>query len=131
LVSIDQGVGTVAAAGQLQVSPASTTKYTISATNAAGPATVSVTLTVIPVSGRPFIDAFSASPPVIPLGESTILQWQVTGASKVVISGIGTVPATGRRAVTPGETKVYILTASNDTGVTTHTAQVTVTFQRR
>jgi hypothetical protein len=44
--SIDQGIGAVAASGSATVSPASTTTYTLTATNAAGTATRTVTLPV-------------------------------------------------------------------------------------
>jgi hypothetical protein len=128
-VSIDQGVGTVAQAGQLQVSPADTTTYTLTATNDAGSVTAAVTLTVIVVTGQPFIVSFSASPTVIPLGDSATLQWQVTGATSVSITpGIGTISASGTRVVEPTQMTTYILTARNSAGVTTHTAQLAVTF---
>jgi len=45
-VSVDQGVGTVAVAGTKVVSPITTTVYTLTATNAAGSVTNSVTVTV-------------------------------------------------------------------------------------
>ncbi len=45
-VSIDQGIGDVPAAGTMIISPATTTIYTISASNAAGSATKSAIVTV-------------------------------------------------------------------------------------
>ena len=45
-VSIDQGIGQVNAAGSRVVSPASTTVYTLSATNSAGTVTSSATIMV-------------------------------------------------------------------------------------
>ena len=47
-VSIDQGVGTVAATGTVAVSPAATTTYTLTATNAGGTSSASLTVTVTP-----------------------------------------------------------------------------------
>jgi hypothetical protein len=129
-VSIDQGVGTVAEVGQLQVSPSTTRTYTLTATNNAGSVTASVTLTVIAVTGQPFIVSFSASPTVTPLGGSATLQWQVDGATSVTITpNVGSVPPSGTRVVEPTQTTTYILTARNSVGVTTHTAQVAVTFE--
>jgi hypothetical protein len=46
-VSIDQGIGQVAVAGTMLVSPTASTIYTISATNAAGTVTRSTTTTVV------------------------------------------------------------------------------------
>src|SRR5471030_2504102 len=45
-VSIDQGVGPVAAAGNVVMKPIKTTTYTITATGAGGSATASATVTV-------------------------------------------------------------------------------------
>jgi len=129
-LSIDQGVGPVEASGDLKVSPAATRTYTLTASNNAGSTTAAVTLTVIPVTGQPFINIFSASPDSIRLGDSSTLEWQVTGATSVIITpGVGSVPASGTRTVSPGQTTVYVLSATNRVGVTTHTALVTVTFQ--
>jgi len=41
-VSIDHGIGTVGSMGGMSVSPATTTTYTLTATNAAGPSTASI-----------------------------------------------------------------------------------------
>jgi len=131
-ISIDQGVGAVAGAGELQVSPATTKTYTLTASNSAGSVTASVVLSVISETGRPFIDYFSANPAVIPLGEKTTLKWRVTGATSISITpGLGTVDASGTRLVTPDQTTAYILAARNSAGVVTHTAQVTVTFESK
>ena len=45
-VSINQGIGTVAASGTRSVSPTATTTYTVTATNAAGSVTATATVTV-------------------------------------------------------------------------------------
>jgi hypothetical protein len=52
-VTIDQGVGTVAAAGTRAVSPTKTTTYTLTATNSAGTTTQPVTLTIAGISIMP------------------------------------------------------------------------------
>lgn len=67
-VSIDQGIGAVAATGSTTVSPAATTTYTLTATNGAGTATRSVTISV-----------GSATPP--PTGNaSNTDQWQASNS---------------------------------------------------
>jgi hypothetical protein len=78
---------------------------------------------------QPVISSFSASPASIAAGASSTLDWSVTGATKISIDqGIGNVALTGSRAVMPGTTTVYTLTASNAAGVSvTATAQVLVT----
>lgn len=129
-VSIDQGIGAVPPSGTQWISPAATRTYTLTATNIAGSVTSSVTVTVLSQTGQPFIDYFAASPTVIKLGGTTTLQWQVTGATSISITGLGTVSASGTRAVMPEQTTVYVLAARNSAGLVTHTAQVTVTFER-
>jgi hypothetical protein len=77
---------------------------------------------------QPLINSFASNPPSIAAGESSTLSWSVTGATTVSIDqGIGTVALSGSRAVMPGATTVYTLTASNAAGVSsTATAQVIV-----
>jgi len=130
-VSIDQGIGAVPPSGTQWISPATSRKYTLTATNVSGSVTASVTVSVIPQTGQPFIVYFAASPAVIELGQTTIIRWQVTGATSISITpGIGTVSASGTRVLTPEYTTVYVLAARNSIGVVTHTAPVTVTFER-
>jgi hypothetical protein len=131
-VSIDQGIGVVPPTGTQRVSPATTRTYKLTATNGAGSSTASVTLTVIPETGRPFIDYFSANPAVVQLGGTSTLKWQVTDATSVIITpGPGTVSPSGTAVVSPNETTAYVLAARNSTGVVTHTALVTVTFESK
>ena len=70
---------------------------------------------------------FTATPSTIARGSSTLLEWNVQGASSVTISpDIGTVQPIGSRTVTPNDTTTYTLTASAN-GVPNQTATVTVT----
>jgi hypothetical protein len=85
-------------------------------------------LTVTTTSQQPVINSFSASPSNISAGETSTLNWTVTGAATVSIDqGIGNVALTGPRAVTPAATTVYTLTASSSAGSVTATTQVIVT----
>jgi len=76
----------------------------------------------------PVISSLVSDPPTIDAGESSTLSWSVTGATTVSIDqGIGNVSLTGNRAVMPGATTVYTLTATNAAGVSvTATTQIIV-----
>ena len=66
----------------------------------------------------------AATPNVIEQGQSTTLSWQTTDATEITIAGLGTVPASGTRAVAPGSNAaVFQLTLS-----TPATGAVTVAF---
>ena len=85
-------------------------------------------VTVLP-SGivLPVIELFEASPPDIAEGKSSTLSWNVSGASMVRIDpGIGNVALTGNRVVSPTTTMVYTLTATNEMGSVTATAEVAI-----
>jgi uncharacterized repeat protein (TIGR02543 family) len=75
----------------------------------------------------PIINAFSASPTTITVGDSSTLSWSVTDATRVTIdNGIGRVALTGTTAVNPTTTTTYTLTATNVAGSVTATTTVTV-----
>ncbi len=75
------------------------------------------------------ITNFTASPDTIALGQSSTLNWSVSNATSVSIDpGIGSVPSSGTRPVTPAATTAYVLTAASANGqTTTRTVTVTVT----
>lgn len=132
-VSIDQGIGNVALTGSRVVAPAVTTTYTLTASGSAGgiTATTQVIVTgVVPAptpTGLPVINSFTASPPIISLGNSTNLTWNVTNAASVSINnGVGAVGSSGSTFVSPSITTTYTLTASNANGSLTATALVQV-----
>jgi hypothetical protein len=128
-VSIDHGIGAVATTGATSVSPTATTAYTLTATNSAGSVSGSATVTVNPSPVLPpVIVSFIATPNSILTGQSSTLQWNVTGATSVSIDhGIGTVAVTGATSVSPATTTVYALTATNSAGSITASATITVT----
>ncbi|MGD0354694.1 MAG: hypothetical protein ABSB31_04525 [Dehalococcoidia bacterium] len=129
-VSIDQGIGQVNAAGSRVVSPASTTVYTLSATNSAGTVTSSAMTTVnsaSPVGTPPVITQFNSNPSIINSAGTSTLSWNVTGANSVSIDqGIGQVNAAGSRVVSPASTTVYTLSATNSAGTVTSSATIMV-----
>ncbi|SPD74472.1 exported hypothetical protein [uncultured Desulfobacterium sp.] len=120
---IEPGIGAVGPSGSIKISPAQTTTYTITASNPAGSATASTTVTVIYPAPVAMI---SASPQSIELGQSTLLYWNTTNAISCIIEpDIGTVNPNGSIMVSPTATTTYSITATNPDG--TATANVTVT----
>jgi hypothetical protein len=127
-VSINNGVGNVAASGSTTVSPTQTTTYTLTATGPAGNVTATATVTVGGAqTGNPQIARFEASPLTIAPGGSSTLSWATNGATTVSISpGVGNVPVNGSTTVSPSATTTYTLTATSADGKSV-TAPVTVT----
>jgi peptidoglycan-associated lipoprotein len=68
----------------------------------------------------------SASPDVIQQGQTTTLTWQTQNASDITIQGLGTVPATGSRSVSPSSSTTYTLVAKGPGGSQDASARVTV-----
>lgn len=123
-VTIDQGIGAVAASGSRQVSPPQTTTYTITATGVGGTRTANVKITVLQ---PPPTVSFTGTPSTIKAGESATLAWTTTDAQTVTIDqGIGTVVASGSHQVTPASTTTYRLTATGPGGTTSATVTITL-----
>lgn len=68
----------------------------------------------------------TATPSVISAGDQVQLSWQTTDASSVSIDGIGDVPTSGVKTVTPTQTTTYHLVARGDGGTADASANVTV-----
>ncbi|GEM_PF-436108 len=131
-VAINPGVGTFASSGATIVSPAATTAYTLTATNAAGSTTATTQVTVSgapsPFTGLPVVNYFTANPPIISAGGSTTLSWDVSGATSVTIDpGVGSVASVGTALVSPATSTNYTLTATNAMGWYSLTITVLVT----
>jgi peptidoglycan-associated lipoprotein len=79
--------------------------------------------------GQPVVIAeFLAEPSSVVRGQSAQLRWSVMNATAVSIDhGIGTIPASGTRRVTPDATVTYTLTASGVNGDVTRSATLTIT----
>ena len=123
--NIDNGGGNfLSPNGVVGLYPATTTTYTLTASNAVGTVSRSVTVTVIT---KPIISSFTATPPSITTGQSSTLGWSVSGigTSVSIDQGIGTVAGTSL-SINPLATTTYTLTATNAAGSRTATATVTV-----
>ncbi|MBA3974084.1 MAG: hypothetical protein C0504_07700 [Candidatus Solibacter sp.] len=119
------GIGGVnASSGSVQVTPAVTTTYTITARNKAGEVKDTVQVIVDQPTAR--VVRFTAAPSTIRAGQSANLVWETENANRVTISGIGQVNPTGTLSVSPKETTTYAITVSNQTGETNSTVTVTV-----
>jgi len=68
----------------------------------------------------------AATPNVIQQGQNTTLTWQTQNASDITINGLGTVPASGSRTVSPDASTTYTLTAKGPGGTQDASTRVTV-----
>jgi len=134
-ISIDNGIGSVAASGTIPISPGSNTTYTLSAKNFGGevkaraqiivrsPSTAGqITPTITP----PTVAAFYANRSAISPGEQVTLSWEVLTATDVAITSIGKVKAKDTMVITPSGTTTYVLTAVNSAGQSVASITVTV-----
>lgn len=69
---------------------------------------------------------FTASPTVVTAGEHVVLSWSTTNATDVSIDGMGSVPTTGVKTVTPASSMSYHLVAKGAGGSTDASVRVTV-----
>jgi uncharacterized cupredoxin-like copper-binding protein len=128
-VSINNGIGNVAATGSTTVTPAATTTYTLTAVGPSGNVTATTTVTVTPGGGgvgNPQILRFEGSPLSIQPGQQSTLSWTTQGATQVSISGVGSVVLNGSTTVSPATTTTYTLSATSSDGKTV-TAPITIT----
>ena len=132
-VSINQGVGAVTydsdGMGSVSVSPTATTTYTLTTTNSDGSRSANATVTIGTDVDPPVIDTFTADPTAITEGES--VSARVDHDKRHVGSTRRFNPATARArwnslTVTPTETTIYTLEATNENSSVTSTVTVTV-----
>lgn len=73
------------------------------------------------------INDFQAAPEIINKGQSSTLQWDASGVTRVTLNnGIGEVVPSGKAIVTPSVTTKYVLTAGKDAQKQTRSVTVTV-----
>jgi peptidoglycan-associated lipoprotein len=68
----------------------------------------------------------NATPALVSAGDQVQLSWRTTDATSVSIDGIGDVPSTGVKTVTPSESTTYHLVAHGDGGTAEASARVVV-----
>jgi peptidoglycan-associated lipoprotein len=69
----------------------------------------------------------TATPANISAGDQVVLSWKTTDATSVSIEGVGDVPTSGVKTVTPSVSTSYHLVARGEGGTADATARVTVT----
>jgi peptidoglycan-associated lipoprotein len=69
----------------------------------------------------------AANPSAVQPGQSSTLTWQTSNANEITIAGLGTLPASGSRSVTPSASTTYTLVAKGPGGTNEANARVTVT----
>lgn len=112
-ITIQPGVGAVTGpAGCVTVTPAATTTYTLTATNAVGPQQAVVTVSV----GAVQILSFSSDPAFSPVsGSPVVLSWTTQNATSVTVTGTGvpagSMPVNGSVTVYPTTNSDFTLTA--------------------
>jgi hypothetical protein len=75
----------------------------------------------------PAIIMFEASPTKVTVIEPITIRWEVSGADLINIDqGIGKIPPTGTKKLTPIQSAIYKLTASNAGGEISRTVAITV-----
>ncbi len=125
--SIDNGVGNVIPSSQITVTPAVTTTYILTVTDDEGAVTTAdLTINVTPLpEGSPTITSFTATKNSVLTGASTGLTAVFTDGTGSIDNSIGNVVSNSQIIVKPVVTTTYILTVTNDEGVTT-VASVTI-----
>ena len=122
--SIDNSVGAVTSGTAVTVTPAVTTTYTLTVSNAAGAkVTNQATVTVV---AAPAITSFTSAAATITAGTSTTLTGVFSNGTGSVSNGVGAVTSGIAVTVSPVATTTYTLTVTN-TANTSVTKQVTVT----
>jgi peptidoglycan-associated lipoprotein len=82
--------------------------------------------TAPPITGSAPTVQLTATPTTITAGDQVVLSWRTTDATSISIDGIGDVPSSGVKTVTPAESTSYHLVARGEGGSADATARVTV-----
>jgi peptidoglycan-associated lipoprotein len=113
--------------GGKSVSPTDTTKFEIVAKRGKKTARDSATVTVTVVKAPEPKVSLTADLSALELGQSTKLRWSTENAKILTITGLGEVPGSGERDISPRASTTYTATALGDGGSATASARVTVT----
>jgi peptidoglycan-associated lipoprotein len=78
-----------------------------------------------PVAPAPTV-TLAANPSVIQQGQPSTLTWDSRNATEITLAGVGTLPPSGSRSVTPNSSTTYTLVAKGPGGTNDTSARVTV-----
>ncbi|MBO0861606.1 MAG: OmpA family protein [Chloracidobacterium sp.] len=107
--------------------PTGSNKYEIVAKRGKKMARDSATVAVTAVKAPEPKVSLTADKSALDLGQSTTLRWSTENAKIVTITGLGEVPGSGEREISPRSSTTYTATALGDGGSATASARVTVT----
>ncbi len=125
-VTIDNGIGDVPLNGSMEVSPTSSTTYTITAIGPGGTDTSAITVNVMPPVPSVSI---TASPETIVAGQTSTLSWSSTNAETASIdNGIGSVDVNGSISVSPTQDTTYTITVNGPGGSDSASVTIKVTY---
>jgi peptidoglycan-associated lipoprotein len=112
--------------GAQTVTPDQTTTFEVVAMRGKKRARESAIVSVTTIAAAPAI-TLRAAPDAIEAGQNTMLRWSSENAKTVTINGLGEVPSSGEREISPRESTTYTAEALGDGGTATASARVTVT----
>jgi peptidoglycan-associated lipoprotein len=113
--------------GGKSLSPKDTTKFEIVAKRGKKTARDSATVTVTVVKPPQPKVSLTADKSALDLGQTTTLRWSTENAQIVTITGLGEVPGSGEREISPRASTTYTATAVGDGGSASASARVSVT----
>ena len=113
--------------GARTVSPKDTTSFEIAAKSGKKEARDKATVRVDSTKAVAPAVTLRAEPSAIERGQNTILKWSTDNAKIVTISGLGEVPASGSREISPRVSTTYTASALGEGGNATASTRVTVT----
>ena len=125
-VRIEPDIGEVKATGSRKVTPTKSVSYVATAKGPGGTASAKVDIVVEPELAPPTVELV-AKPEKIKSGQPIQLEWKAQNASQVRIEpGIGDVPKTGSRTVTPTASVSYVVTATGPGGTASAKVDIVV-----
>jgi len=106
--SVDTGAGSV------DVSPAATTRYELTASNSVSEVTA-IAIVVVSTPEPSFLRC-QVTPANVVEGETATIAWETRNADSVTLSGFGNVALSGSQMINPTTSTTYTLTADNSVG---------------
>jgi peptidoglycan-associated lipoprotein len=124
--SIELNGQTVDKTGSKTFTPSQTTNYEIVARRGKKLARDRTSVTVEIIKPPAPTARLTAEPDAIERGKNTKLKWSTANAKIITIEGLGEVPASGEREISPRVSTTYTLSGVGDGGTATASARVTV-----